>query len=254
MVYQERFYAENKHGIIVVLQAMDAAGKDGLIKHVYTVLNPQGVRVATFKQPSSEELDRDYLWRVNRALPRRGEIGIFNRSHYEDVIVTRVHNLLKDQNFPGSDVEIDKEFWQERFRQINDWERYLHENGYFMLKFFLHVSKEEQAERLIDRIKRPEKNWKFSMADINERKYWNNYQHVYADMIQATSMKYAPWYILPADKKWYTRYLAAQATLQLLEQLDPQFPALSGAEKEHLEHWQKVLAKDKNMTLEDLFG
>lgn len=252
--YQERLYAENKHGIVVVLQAMDAAGKDGLIKHVYTVLNPQGVRVANFKQPSSEELDRDYLWRVNRALPRRGEIGIFNRSHYEDVIVTRVHNLLKDQNFPGSDVEIDREFWQERFRQINDWERYLYENGYFMLKFFLHVSKEEQAERLIDRIKRPEKNWKFSMVDINERKYWNNYQHVYADMIQATSTKYAPWYILPADKKWYTRYLAAQATLQLLKQLDPQFPELSGAEKEHLEHWQKVLAKDKNMTLEDLFG
>lgn len=252
--YQERLYAENKHGIVVVLQAMDAAGKDGLIKHVYTVLNPQGVRVANFKQPSSEELDRDYLWRVNRALPRRGEIGIFNRSHYEDVIVTRVHNLLKDQNFPGSDVEIDREFWQERFRQINDWERYLYENGYFMLKFFLHVSKEEQAERLIDRIKRPEKNWKFSMADINERKYWNNYQHVYADMIQATSTKYAPWYILPADKKWYTRYLAAQATLQLLKQLDPQFPELSGAEKEYLEHWQKVLAKDKNMTLEDLFG
>lgn len=235
-VYQERLYAENKHGIVVVLQAMDAAGKDGLIKHVYTVLNPQGVRVATFKQPSSEELDRDYLWRVNRALPRRGEIGIFNRSHYEDVIVTRVHNLLADQNFPGNDVEIDKEFWQERFRQINDWERYLHENGYFILKFFLHVSKEEQAERLIDRIKRPEKNWKFSMADINERKYWDNYQHVYADMIQATSTKYAPWYILPADKKWYTRYLAAQATLQLLKQLDPQFPELSGAEKEHLEH------------------
>ena len=178
--YQEALYAENKHGLIIVLQAMDAAGKDGTINHVFSHLNPGGITVSSFKEPSTEEQDHDYLWRINKGLPPRGNIGIFNRSHYEDVIVTRIHDLIKNSQMP--DQLINKNIWKTRFEQINHWEKYLYQNGFPMIKIFLHVSKEEQQERLIDRIITKRKNWKFSIADINEREYWDRYQELYEDL------------------------------------------------------------------------
>lgn len=196
---QEKLYADNHYGLIIVLQAMDAAGKDGTVKHVFAHLNPVGVKVHSFKKPSSEELDHDYMWRINKALPGRGEIGIFNRSHYEEVVVARIHNLIKSDGMPEKLVR--KDIWERRYRQIRDWERYLSENGFPMVKIFLHLSKDEQKKRLIDRIVTKQKNWKFDMSDIEERQYWNRYQKVYGEVLSATSTKYAPWYIVPADDK-----------------------------------------------------
>lgn len=249
--WQERLYAENKYGLVIVLQARDAAGKDSLIKKVFAHLNIQGVHVANFKQPTTEETDHDYLWRINKALPARGEIAIFNRSHYEDVLVTRVHDLLEKNNFPGELIESD--IWQDRYRQINDWERYLTENGIFVLKFFLHVSRETQAERLIERIRRPEKNWKFSYADISERRLWDEYSDIYGDMLAATSTKEAPWYVIPADKKWYTRYLVLDIVTAFMRRLSPEYPHPVGKEKEELTRWKRYLAEEKDINLADLW-
>ncbi len=236
---QEKLYAEDRYSLLIVLQAMDAAGKDGAIKHVMRGLNPQGVQVVSFKQPSSEELDRDYLWRVNRALPRRGDIGIFNRSHYEEVIVTRVHNLVQNQQIPRELVTGD--IWQERYRQMNDFERYLHENGTRVVKIFLHVSKDEQRERLLDRINEPDKNWKFSSGDVRERRFWDQYMQAYEDMLEHTSTDYAPWYCVPADSKWYARWVISQIVLEHLQDINPQFPELAAEERAVLEECRRLL-------------
>jgi len=244
---QERLYAEKKYGLIFVLQAMDAAGKDGTVKHVFAQLDPAGVHVTSFKQPSAEEKDHDYMWRINKALPSRGEIGIFNRSHYEDVVVTHIHNLIKSDGMP--EKLIGKDIWERRYRQIRDWERYLSENGFPMVKIFLHVSKDEQKKRLIDRIVTKQKNWKFSMSDINERKYWNRYQKIYGEVLSATSTKYAPWYIVPADDKWYTRYVVAQIVLEKLRAIKPDFPKLAPDVEKQLAQFRMLL---KEVNLDDL--
>ena len=248
--YQEALYAENKHGLIIVLQAMDAAGKDGTINHVFSHLNPGGVSVVSFKQPSLEEQDHDYLWRINKGLPPRGNIGIFNRSHYEDVIVTRIHDLIKNSQMPENLVN--KDIWKNRFEQINHWEKYLYQNGFPMVKIFLHVSKEEQQERLIDRIIRKEKNWKFSIADINEREYWDRYQELYEEIFEKTSTEESPWYIVPADNKWYTRYVVSLITRNILQKINPKYPELSEELKKHLEKFKKMIAKKEGISLEEI--
>lgn len=241
-LWQEKFYAENKQGLVVVLQAMDAAGKDGLIKHVFTALNPQGVQVTPFKQPNSEELDHDYLWRINRALPRRGNIAIFNRSHYEDVLITRVHNLLQAGQLPEN--LIDEKIWERRFKEIVNFEKYLTENGIRVVKLFLHVSKDEQKERLLSRIDEPDKNWKFSSGDIHERKYWDKYQKAYEDLLSQTSTEEAPWYVIPADRKWYARYLVSQVIVEIMEDMNPKFPELPEEERKELGEWRKLLIEE----------
>ena len=231
--FQERLYAENTRGILVVLQAMDAAGKDSLVKKVFTALNPAGCKVTSFKQPSTEELDHDYLWRITKATPAYGEVGIFNRSHYEDVLVTRVHNLVNKKN--------DDDFWNKRFEDISAFEKYLDNNGIKVVKFFLHVSKDEQKERLLDRINLEEKHWKFAASDILERENWDDYHRAYEDMLEHTSTDYAPWYVVPADNKWYTRLVVSEVMLDLFKQLDPHTPKLSEKEESQLEKWKKVL-------------
>lgn len=244
---QEKLCADNHYGLIIVLQAMDAAGKDGTVKHVFAHLNPAGVKVHSFKKPSLEEMDHDYMWRINKALPGRGEIGIFNRSHYEEVVVARIHNLIKSDGMPEKLVR--KDIWETRYRQIRDWERYLSENGFPMVKIFLHLSKDEQKKRLIDRILTKQKNWKFDMSDIEERKYWNCYQKVYGEVLAATSTKYAPWYIVPADDKWYTRYVVAQIVLKELKAIDPKFPKLSPEVEKQLAQFRQLL---KEVDIKDL--
>lgn len=240
--YHERLYAENKQSLLIVLQAMDAAGKDSLIKNIMTGVNPQGTRVVSFKKPSDNELDHDYLWRVAKKLPPRGEIGIFNRSHYEDVLVARVHNLVLHQPFPKNLVT--KDIWEKRFEEINNFEDYLSNNGTTIVKFFLHVSKEEQKKRLMERIERPEKNWKFASSDITERKYFDDYMKAYADMLVNTSTKRAPWYIVPSDRKWFSRYLVSEVIVEKLREMNPSFPDLSKAELEDLDKWKKILEED----------
>lgn len=240
--YHERLYAENNQSLLIVLQAMDAAGKDSLIKNIMTGVNPQGTKVVSFKKPSENELDHDYLWRVAKELPPRGEIGIFNRSHYEDVLVSRVHKLVLDQPFPKNLVI--KDIWEKRFEEINNFEEYLSDNGIKIVKFFLHVSKEEQKERLMERIERPEKNWKFASSDITERKYFDDYMKAYADMLVNTSTKKAPWYIVPADRKWFSRYLVSEVIVEKLKEMDPQFPVLSKEELDSLDKWKKILEED----------
>lgn len=240
--YHERLYAENNQSLLIVLQAMDAAGKDSLIKNIMTGVNPQGTKVVPFKKPSDGELDHDYLWRVAKELPPRGEIGIFNRSHYEDVLVSRVHNLVLHQPFPKNLVT--KDIWEKRFEEINNFEDYLSNNGTTIVKFFLHVSKEEQKKRLMERIDRPEKNWKFASSDITERKYFDDYMKAYADMLVKTSTKRAPWYIVPADRKWFSRYLVSEVIVEKLREMDPQFPVLSKEELDSLDKWKKILEED----------
>ncbi|WP_071126179.1 polyphosphate kinase 2 family protein [Peptoniphilus lacydonensis] len=237
--YQEKLYAENNRALLIVLQAMDAAGKDSLIKNIMTGVNPQGTKVVSFKKPSENELDHDYLWRINRELPGRGEIGIFNRSHYEDVLVSRVHNLVLDQPFPKNLVT--KDIWDKRFDEINNFEEYLSNNGIKIVKFFLHVSKDEQKQRLMERIENPEKNWKFASSDITERKYFDDYMKAYEDMLVKTSTKVAPWYIVPADRKWFSRYLVSEVILEKLKEMDPKFPELSKNELEGLDKWKIIL-------------
>ena len=240
--YQERLYAENNQALLIVLQAMDAAGKDSLIKNIMTGVNPQGTKVVSFKKPSENELDHDYLWRVAKNLPPRGEIGIFNRSHYEDVLVSRVHKLVLDQPFPKNLVT--KDIWENRFEEINNFEEYLSNNGIKIVKFFLHLSKDEQKERLMERIDRPEKNWKFASSDITEREYFDDYMLAYADMLINTSTKRAPWYIVPADRKWFSRYLVSEVIVEKLKEMDPQFPELSKEELDSLDKWKKILEEN----------
>ncbi len=237
---QERLYAENRWALLIVLQAMDAAGKDGVIKHVMTGLNPQGCLVHPFKAPSPSELDHDFLWRAAQYLPARGNIGIFNRSHYEEVLVVRVHQeLLERQRIP-KDL-IGKDTWKQRFKSICAFERHLARNGTVVLKFFLHVSKEEQRRRFLDRLEQPAKRWKFSMGDVAERKLWNKYMAAYEDMIQATSRPYAPWYVVPADNKPFARLIVAKAMIEALDGLDLKFPRVDPAALKEMEKVRKAL-------------
>jgi len=239
---QDMLYAENKHSVLIILQAMDAAGKDGAIKHVMTSFNPQGVKVASFKAPTHLELDHDYFWRHYKELPGKGEIGIFNRSHYENVLVTRVHpEFILNEKLPGIKglKDINKAFWEKRYKQINRFEKNLSENGTLILKFFLHLSKDEQKIRFLDRIDSPEKNWKFSMADAKERLHWDEYQSAYEEMLSATSTDVAPWYVLPADDKWFTRLCLGSVIFFEFEKLKLSYPKVN---KEQLAELQKAKA------------
>ena len=222
---QAKLYADDKYSILIIFQAMDAAGKDGTIKHVMSGLNPQGTQVFSFKQPSPEELEHGFLWRINKALPERGRIGIFNRSHYEDVLVVKVHNLIKNQKIP--EELISNDIWKSRYKSINNFEKYLYENGTVIIKFFLHVSKEEQKNRFLRRIEKKSKNWKFSAGDIEERKFWNEYMKSYEEAISATSKLHAPWYIIPADRKWFMRLAVSSIIVETLEKLNLSFPELN---------------------------
>ena len=242
---QERLYADNRWSVLVVLQAMDAAGKDSLIKHVMSGVNPQGVQVVSFKQPSAEELDHDFLWRINRALPERGRIGIFNRSHYEEVLVVRVHpEYLKAQRLPDS--KNGKDIWHQRFDDIRAFEKHLARNGTLVLKFFLNVSRDEQRKRFLDRIDEPGKRWKFSMGDVAERKLWPQYMAAYEEAIRETSTPEAPWYVIPADKKWFTRLAVAGALVDALERLKLEYPKVEGAALEELEKARAALKAEKS--------
>ncbi len=241
---QDKLYASNKYSLLLIFQAMDAAGKDGTIKHVMSGLNPQGTQVYSFKQPSKEELDHGYLWRIYKALPERGRIGIFNRSHYEEVLVVKVHNLIKYQQLPSELV--DDKIWQRRYEQINNFEKYLHENGTVVLKFFLNISKDEQKKRFLKRIEDPAKHWKFSADDINERKYWNEYHKAYEDAINATSKDYAPWYVIPADKKWFTRLVVSEIIVETLEKLNLDYPKVSDEWLTELNKCKEILLKEKD--------
>jgi PPK2 family polyphosphate:nucleotide phosphotransferase len=224
---QERLYAQDRWSVLLIFQAMDAAGKDSTIKHVMSGVNPQGCHVASFKQPSTEELDHDYLWRVARHLPERGRIGIFNRSYYEEVLIVRVHpELLSKQRLP--EPLISKKIWQQRYEDIRNFEQYLGRQGTVIRKFFLNVSKEEQRRRFLERLEEPEKNWKFSLADVHEREHWRDYQRAYQDLIQHTATKDAPWYVVPADHKWFTRIVVGAAIVEALESIRPTFPKLAG--------------------------
>ncbi len=241
---QERLYADNRWSVLVVLQAMDAAGKDSLIKHVMSGVNPQGVQVVSFKQPSAEELDHNFLWRVARALPERGRIGIFNRSHYEEVLVVRVHpEYLRGQRLP--DTKNGKDIWHQRFDDIRAFEKHLVRNGTLVLKFFLNVSRDEQRKRFLDRIDEPGKRWKFSMGDVAERKLWPQYMAAYEDAIRETSTPEAPWYVIPADKKWFTRLAVAGALVDALERLKIEYPKVEGTALDDLEKARAALKAEK---------
>ncbi len=236
---QDILYAHNRYGVLVVLQAMDAAGKDGVIKHVMSGLNPQGVQVKSFKAPTADEVDHDYLWRAQAHLPARGNIAIFNRSYYEDVVVVRLHNLLAAQNMP--DELSDGPVWEDRHRQIRDYERYLTENGIVVVKIFLHLSEEEQRQRLLKRIEDPAKHWKFSAGDIEERKHWDRYQKIYADTIRSTATEYAPWYIVPADRKWFARLMVSEILADTLERLPIAYPETDDRQEAVLEDCRRIL-------------
>lgn len=231
--YQQRLAAQNTYGVLLCLQALDAGGKDGTIRHVMSGVNPQGVRVSSFKVPSSEELDHDYLWRYAQRLPARGEIAIFNRSHYEEVLVVRVHpELLVRQKLP--DAARGPGRWKRRYQEINDWERHLTDSGFKVVKIFLNLSKEEQRVRFLKRIDLPEKNWKFSAADVRERGYWDDYQKAFSRMLSATSTPWAPWYVVPADRKWFGRLCTAAILGHTLMEIDPQYPQLPEADRKEL--------------------
>jgi PPK2 family polyphosphate:nucleotide phosphotransferase len=240
---QDILYASNKYGLLLVFQAMDAAGKDGTIKHVMSGINPQGCEVYSFKSPSKEELDHDYMWRCMKRIPEKGRIGIFNRSYYEEVLVVRVHpELLKYQNLP--DFKNNEGFWNNRFEDINNFEKYLVRNGIIVLKFFLNVSKEEQKNRFLERINNEEKNWKFSTADANERKYWEDYQLAYEIMFNKTNTEHAPWYIIPADKKWFTRAAVSDIIVKSLENLNLEYPKLNKERNAELQKVKKMLEEE----------
>jgi PPK2 family polyphosphate:nucleotide phosphotransferase len=237
---QERLYAQDRWSVLLIFQAMDAAGKDGAIKHVMSGVNPQGCEVYAFKGPSSEELDHDFLWRTSRVLPRRGHIGIFNRSYYEETLVVRVHqNILARQQLPPQLVT--KDIWRERFEDINAFERYLSRQGVLIRKFFLHISKEEQRERFVTRLKKPEKHWKFSPADVGERAHFTDYMNAYEDMIRHTSTEWAPWYVIPSDRKWYTRIVVSAAIIDAIESLDPRFPEVDPKTREEFAKVREAL-------------
>jgi PPK2 family polyphosphate:nucleotide phosphotransferase len=243
---QEKLYAQDKWALLLIFQAMDAAGKDGTIKHVMSGVNPQGCQVFSFKTPSSEELDHDFLWRTMRCLPERGRIGIFNRSYYEETLVVRVHpELLEHQKLPPS--LITKDIWQERFEDINAFEHYLSRNGIVIRKFFLHVSREEQRQRFLSRLDEPEKNWKFSSADAREREHWDAYMAAYEDLLRHTSTRHSPWYVVPADNKWFTRLVVAAAVVDTLESLDLHFPKVDAEKRKDLAAAREtLLAQEKS--------
>jgi PPK2 family polyphosphate:nucleotide phosphotransferase len=237
-------YAQDTYSLLLIFQAMDAAGKDGIIEHVMSGVNPQGCQVFSFKAPSSEELDHDYLWRSMKALPERGRIGIFNRSYYEEVLVVRVHpEILNGQRIPKKEKE-DKDIWKHRYEDINNFERYLTRNGIVILKFFLNVSKKEQKKRFLERIEQPDKNWKFSFGDVKEREHWKDYMDAYEDMFNATSTEWAPWHIIPADKKWFTRAAVADIISDRLESLNLRYPEVSEAHKQELLKAKEMLESE----------
>lgn len=242
--YQDVLYAQNIYALLIIFQAMDAAGKDGAIKHVMSGVNPQGCQVFSFKSPSAEELDHDYLWRSMKALPERGRIGIFNRSYYEEVLVVRVHpEHLNHQQLPPK--EKGKNIWNHRFKEINSFERYLVRNGVHVLKFFLNVSKDEQKKRFLDRINRPDKNWKFSSNDVKERGHWKAYMDAYEDMFNHTSTEYAPWYIIPADNKWFTRAAVADVIAAKLKSMKLHYPIVSETHTQELLKAKEMLESEK---------
>lgn len=241
---QEVLYADNRHALLIIFQAMDAAGKDGAIKHVMSGLNPQGVHVSSFKQPSAEELDHDYLWRSMKQLPERGRIGIFNRSYYEDVLIVRVHPQILQSNSMPEKILNDPHIWKHRFNQIKNFEDYLAQNGIHTLKFFLHISKAEQKERFLARIEEPEKNWKFSATDAKERQHWDKYMDAYSDAIENTSTKNAPWYVVPADKKWFTRLAISEVIIKKMESLNLEYPKVSEVHMQSLQEAKAMLESE----------
>jgi PPK2 family polyphosphate:nucleotide phosphotransferase len=242
--FQEMLYAQNTYALLIIIQGIDAAGKDGVIKHVMSGVNPQGCRVVSFKQPSHEELDHDYLWRCSKALPGRGRIGIFNRSYYEELLIVRVHpELLDDERLPpGADR---KAIWKDRFDDICAFERHLVRNGTVVLKFFLHVSKEEQKRRFMDRLTDPDKYWKFSPLDVRERSCWDGYTKAYEEMLCNTSTKTAPWYVIPADHKWFTRVAVADVVVQTLKSLNLDYPKMTREQEKNIKEALKMLKKEK---------
>ena len=238
--FQDRLAAQDTYGVLVVLQALDAAGKDGTISHVMSGVNPQGVSVHSFKVPSDEELDHDFLWRYAQRLPARGDIGIFNRSHYEEVLVVRTHpEILNRQKLPKASRKGD--IWKRRYREINDWERYLTDQGFRIVKIFLNLSKEEQRRRFLRRLDLPEKNWKFSAADAKERGYWDTYQKAFSEMLSHTSTEWAPWYVIPADRKWFARIAAGAVIIDTLMRIDPRYPTISAEQRQVLEATREAL-------------
>jgi PPK2 family polyphosphate:nucleotide phosphotransferase len=240
---QDILSAQDRWGLLLIFQGMDAAGKDGTIKHVMSGVNPQGVEVWSFKAPSAEELDHDYLWRTTKCLPKRGHIGIFNRSYYEEVLVVRVHRqILENEKLP--EPLVTKHIWQERFEDMNGFERYLTRNGIAVVKFFLHLSKKEQKRRFLERLEKPEKNWKFSLSDVKERKCWDAYQEAYEDMIRHTAKEHAPWYVVPSDNKWFTRLVVAQAVVDVLKGMNLKYPKVSGELKAALAQARQQLENE----------
>ncbi len=241
---QDMLYAQDRWSVLLIFQAMDAAGKDSTIKHVMSGVNPQGCQVFSFKQPTTEDLDHDFLWRYVRCLPERGRIGIFNRSYYEEVLVVRVHEeILRGQKLPPRVVT--KRIWSERLADIAHFEDYLARQGTIILKFFLHLSKNEQKKRFLERLDKPEKNWKFSSADVQERQYWNRYMAAYEDAIRATASKHAPWFVVPADNKWFTRLVVAAAIVETMENLDLHYPKVDAAKRKELALARAALAREK---------
>ena len=237
---QDKLYAQDRWSVLIIFQALDAAGKDGAIKHVMSGVNPQGCEVSSFKAPSAEELDHDFLWRCAKRLPERGRIGIFNRSYYEETLVVRVHpEYLTGQKLPAKIKP--KDLWKQRFKDIANFERYLTQNGTMVLKFFLHISKQEQRQRFLKRIDDPEKNWKFSLKDVEERQHWDEYMNAYENTIRHTASKYAPWYVVPADNKWFTRLVVASAIVDNLNALDLEYPSLGTDELKSLETAKQAL-------------
>lgn len=240
---QDLHYASNRYAVLLIFQAMDAAGKDGTIRHVMSGVNPQGCQVFSFKQPSSEELQHDFLWRTTRCLPERGRIGIFNRSYYEEVLIVRVHpEILRNEGIPNEMLD-DKRIWKERYRSIVNFENHLNRNGTRIVKFFLHLSKQEQRRRFLERIDQPEKNWKFSEADIKEREYWKDYMKVYEDCLSATSTKASPWYVVPADDKENARLIVSQIVVDLLNSLKLSYPRITAKRRQELQSIRKLLEK-----------
>ena len=246
-IVQEELYAEKTYSLLIIFQAMDAAGKDSAISHTMSGLNPQGCQVFSFKQPSSEEYEHDFLWRHYKALPESGRIGIHNRSHYENVLITKVHpELVLNENLPGADgvKKLGKDFWENRYHSIREFEKHLHRNGTIIIKFFLHVSKEEQKARFLERIDDASKNWKFSPTDIAERKYWDEYMKAYEKAIKETATPENPWYVIPADKKWFTRIAISKIILQTFEELKLKYPVLPKTEMDKLQQIKEVLEKE----------
>ena len=241
---QDKLYAQDSWALLLIFQAMDAAGKDGIIKHVMSGVNPQGCQVYSFKAPSERELQHDFLWRTTNCLPERGHVGIFNRSYYEEVLIVRVHpEILRGQKTPPSLVG--KKIWEERFEDIRCFERHMARSGTVIRKFFLNVSKKEQKRRFLDRLEQPEKNWKFSAADIHERKYWDDYQAAYEEMIGNTATEHAPWYVVPADNKWFTRLVVSTVVVDTLESLDLSYPKVDETKRKELEAAKKLLLSKK---------